>query len=153
LKRTKKSITALVNKKTTPASAFIKSQASVKKNPKLEEGYRVYLNKHPHLPDQSGRAFFFESRSYHAAVYFSQQLVRNSVEWLVEDFHLHDSYAGDAVQRFRRFVENFWIEPVGEAPEPAMPFCARRHAGKLLETHPHILAKVSPLIFGDEIKN
>jgi len=142
-----------VNKKTTPASASIKSQASFKKTPKLEEGYRVYLNKHPHLPEQSGRALFFESHSYPAAVFFSQQLVRNSVEWLVEDFHLHDSYAGDAVERFRKFVENFWIEPVGPTPEPDRAFCARRHAGKLLETHPHILAKVSPLIFGDEIKN
>jgi hypothetical protein len=142
-----------VNKKTTPASVPYKSQASVKKTPKFEEGYRVYLNKQPHLPNQAGRALFFESHSYHAAVYFSQQLVRNSVEWLVEDLHLHEADAGDAVQRFRKFVENFWIEPIGEAPEPARPFCARRHAGKLLETHPHILAKVSPLIFGDEIKN
>ena len=136
-----------MNKKTTPASA------SVKKNPKLEEGYRVYLNKHPHLPNQAGRTLFFDSRSYHDAVYFSRQLVRNSVEWLVEDFHLHETYAGDAVLRFRKFVENFWIEPVGATPEPAIPFCARRHAGKLLEPHPHILAKVSPLFFGDEIKN
>lgn len=86
-------------------------------------------------------------------MFFAQQLVRNSVEWLVEDFHLHETYAGDAVQRFRKFVENFWIEPVGPTPEPAMPFCARRHARKLLQPHPHILAKVSPLIFGDEIKN
>jgi hypothetical protein len=139
-----------MSKKTTPASASDKSQASVKKNTKLEEGYRVYLNKHPHLPNQAGRTLFFESHSYHDAVYFSRQLVRNSVEWLVEDIHLHEACAGDAVQRFRKFVENFWIEPVGATPEPDMPFCARRHAWKLLEPHPHILAKVSPLIFGSK---
>lgn len=134
-------------------SASDKSQDSMKKNPKLGEGFRVYLNKRPHLPNQAGRVLFFESHSYHAAVYFSRQLVRNSVEWLVEDFHLHESYAGDAVERFRKFVENFWIEPVGATPEPARPFCARRHTGKLLAPHPHILAKISPFIFGDEIKN
>jgi hypothetical protein len=138
-----------MNKKSITASASDKSQASVKKNTKLEEGYRVYLNKHPHFPNQAGRTLFFESHSYHDAVHFSRQLVRISVEWLVEDFHLHEAYAGDAVQRFRKFVENFWIEPVGATPEPDLPFCARRHAGKLLEPHPHILAKVSPIIFGN----
>ncbi len=142
-----------MNKKTTPALPSDKCKSSVKKPLKREEGYRVHLNKHPRLPNQAGRAHFFELHSYHAAVYFTKQLVRNSVEWLVEDFHLNEAYAGDAVRRFRKFIENVWIEPVSSTPEPAMPFCARRHAGKLLESHPHILAKVSPLIFGDEIKN
>jgi hypothetical protein len=48
---------------------------------------------------------------------------------------------------------NFWIEPVGDTPTPSKPFCARRHAAKLLEPHPRILARVAPHLFGFESKN
>ncbi len=116
-------------------------------------GYRVYLKKNPNLRGKAGCLVFFESRSYSTALYFSKQLVRNNVEWLVEDFHINDSYAIEAVNRFRKFVENFWIEPVGAAAKPLQPFCAKRHAGKLLKSHPQIHAKVSPFILGDECKN
>ena len=122
-------------------------------NPKSKRparAYRVYLNKHPHLPDMAGRLLFFESHCFEEALHFSRQLVGNGVDWLVEDHRLHSAHAREAVQTFRKLVENFWIEPVGGDGELPQPFCAKRHALELLQPHPSILARVAPLLAREE---
>jgi hypothetical protein len=105
--------------------------------------YRVYLNKHPHLPDKAGRRLFFESHCFDEALHFSRQIVGNGVEWLVEDIRFHGLHARDAVQTFRKLVENLWIEPVDGDGELPQAFCAKRHALELLQPHPAVLARVA----------
>ena len=104
-----------------------------------QTGYRVYLNKFPHRPKHLGRILFFESPTYEAARHFAEQMVRNSVEWLVEDWEFFQSWKQQHITRLQNFLENFWIEPVGDAPQPEEPFCPRRTAEKILKNHPEIL--------------
>ena len=122
----------------------------MKKNHPQQKRYRVYLNKRPHLPEQAGRKLFFESCTHNEAVIFCEKLVGTMVEWFLEDYRFYSSRNHEATEALRKFVANFWIEPVDDAPVPAKSFCAKRHAAKLLEPHPHILAKVAPHIFGFE---
>ena len=120
----------------------------MKKHQLHEKRYRVYVNQRPHLPEQAGRKLFFEASSHKEAVLFSEQLVGTMVEWFLEDYRFYGSRHHDVIETLRKFVVNFWIEPIDDAPLPGKPFCAKRHATKLLEPHPHILAKVAPHIFG-----
>lgn len=120
----------------------------MKRNQPQEKRYRVYVNQRPHLPAQAGRKLFFEASSHKEAVIFSEKLVGTMVEWFLEDYRFYGIRNPDVTESLRKFVVNFWIEPVDDAPVPAKPFCAKRHAAKLLEPHPHILAKVAPQIFG-----
>ena len=120
----------------------------MKKHQSQEKRYRVYVNQRPHLPVQAGRKLFFEASSHKEAVIFSEKLVGTMVEWFLEDYRFYGSRNYDVIETLRNFVVNFWIESVDDAPVPAKSFCAKKHAAKLLEPHPHILAKVAPQIFG-----
>ena len=124
-----------------------------KKNKASQKCYHVYLNKRPHLPQRAGCRLFFESRTHKEAVIFSEQLVAEVVRWFLEDCRYYGPRDYWTIESFQKFVVNFWIEPVGDTPTPAKPFCARRHAAKLLEPHPTILARVAPCLFGFESKN
>ena len=125
----------------------------MKKNQSQKGNYHVYLNKDPHLPEKIGRKLFFESHNYNEAVTFSERLVGTMVQWFLEDYRFYGHRDHQIIESFRKFIVNFWIEPVGDTPTPLKPFCARRHAAKLLEPYPTILAKVTPYIFGSEAKN
>ncbi|MFM8364297.1 MAG: hypothetical protein ACKOAS_04020 [Verrucomicrobiota bacterium] len=130
----------------------MKSQpAPETKSKRPARAYRVYLNKHPHLPDKAGHRLFFESHCFDEALRFSQKLVGNGVEWLVEDIRFYGLHACEAVKTFRKLVEHLWIEPVGGDGELPQPFCAKRHAFELLQPHPAILVHVAPhLLDGDQ---
>lgn len=130
-----------------------KTRSSAKKNKASQRCYHVYLNKRPHLPQRAGCRLFFESHTHKEAVIFSEQFVGQVVEWFLEDCEFYGPDDYQALDSFQSFVVNFWIEPVGDTPTPAKPFCARRHAAKLLEPHPKILARVAPRLFGFESKN
>jgi len=107
----------------------------MKKHQLHEKKYRVYVNQRPHLPAQAGRKLFFEASSHKEAVIFSEKLVGTMVEWFLEDYRFYGSRNYDVIETLRNFVVNFWIEPIDDAPLPGKPFCAKRHATKLLEPH------------------
>ena len=118
-----------------------------------ETGYRVYLNKFPHCPRDIGCLLFFESRNYKSARHFAEQMVQNSFEWLVEEWHFLQSRRQGALSRFQKFIDNFWIEPIADTPKPTAPFCSRREAKKLLREHPEILAAAREWLFDTDFRH
>jgi hypothetical protein len=132
----------------------VKSQpAPETKSKRPARAYRVYLNKHPHLPGKAGQRIFFESHCFDEALRFSHKIVGNGVDWLLEDIRFYGLHAREAVQTFRKLVENLWIEPVGGDGDLPQPFCAKRHALELLQPHPAVLARVAPHLVREEDSN
>ena len=136
----KKFISRLVQSLSLPKPAWLVSLPSPPIKIPAESGYRVYLNKYPHRPKEIGCTLLFQSKNFKTARHFAKQMLRTSAEWLVEDWNFFQASRNEALIRFQKFVDNFWIEPIGNTQPPPLSFCSRREASKLLKSHPEIFA-------------